>query len=434
LYGHKSGCEIQAVQVAFFSFWEACVLALISYTVERKVCTGKNISDSHIFSMVMATGVYSVLLVMCATNLPYSGYHLYASGTYCFIDMTTPVGGAGFAFGVIVPTVIMADRYYRIWKNVSEAQAILKGRGIETQAKARYTHTAKKMALFIVTFFGCAVPFLISAIYEWVTLEYSPVSLDMIASNALHLSSVINPLLFYTLNDDARDAVWDVLGRHFAWNFISCMRVNSVYPSKVEKLTHIVSYSIGSDEEWKLWLEDQEFSLVFRQWCESNFVAENFLFYHDVERHNLIGQNATSKLMEMLLNSDTLDNIKLEEASKLWTLDLYNSTMVMYEMYIQIPSAPLEVNISGATRHRVQKVLGIAEGNANSNNGECNGNIPPFPEVWKLPLEEAKAMIHEFVHVFDESFVTIGKVIASDVFPRFKKSQAYLKAVTGYNI
>jgi hypothetical protein len=52
--------------------------------------------------------------------------------------------------------------------------------------------------------------------------------------------------------------------------------------------------------------------------------------------------------------------------------------------------------------------------------------LPSFPSVWRLPPEDAKIATAEIVEVFDEAYHVICKVIASDIFPRFKKCDKYL--------
>jgi hypothetical protein len=65
------------MRLSFFIFWQADLLALISYAAERGTCGNKRFSSWELGRMVgSAVGVFSSL----------GGYHLYPSGTYCFFN------------------------------------------------------------------------------------------------------------------------------------------------------------------------------------------------------------------------------------------------------------------------------------------------------------------------------------------------------------
>jgi len=99
-------------------------------------------------------------------------------------------------------------------------------------------------------------------------------------------------------------------------------------------------------------------------------------------------------------------------------------------MYIKIPTAPLEVNIPALTNIKIQKCLGITpEFKAVKSN-----IIPQFPDLTTLSAEELSITVQNISNVYEEAFTIICAVIASDVFPRFKRSPQYIQTCTDENL
>jgi len=98
LVGHSRNCEAQALILGFFTFWEAFTLAYIAYIVERSICVHVKFSGDRILQTLGVLGLISLALTIAAMYPSQGGYHIYSSGTYCFIDTTTPLGGVIFAF------------------------------------------------------------------------------------------------------------------------------------------------------------------------------------------------------------------------------------------------------------------------------------------------------------------------------------------------
>jgi len=359
---------------------------------------------------------------------------LYSSGTYCFYNMSNPVAGAAFAFGIVIPTIIMAHRYSHIWKSVSAAQAILHDRGMDIKAKARYSHMAQKMSCFILTFFGTATPYLICAVYEWVTEQYTPPWLDVIAGVALHTAAVINPILFFVLNDDVKDILWEEYGYYLSYftYFLPREKHSRVKPIRIKRTfeaDRASKYSsvYDTEKEWELWVHDRSLSPIFGTWCEQNFVGENFMFHKEVTEHTEMGERVRGKFLWALKNCPEL---LPQDALGVWNGEFYKSTAHIYEMYIKIPTAPLEVNIPALTNIKIQKCLGITpEFKAVKSN-----IIPQFPDLTTLSAEELSITVQNISNVYEEAFTIICAVIASDVFPRFKRSPQYIQTCTDENL
>jgi len=454
-YGHRAGCEAQALLLGFFEFWEAFTLALIAFCLERKVCAGVEFTDAQVLRVVIASGLFSFFLSACACYLPYAGYHLYPSGTFCFFNLSKPITGFVFAAGIVIPTLIMAQRYKRIWNCVQSAQAILSGKGLEIKAKARYSQMAKKMSLFILTFFGCAAPYLCCAIYEWVTGEYTKPWVDELAGISLHLVSVINPILFFVFNEDVSEVLFQEYGFRIAFcrgktkNIqrvvvrqarVHCDSVEDLYCTR---LSSCPSVSYSDAKEWKLWMQEEALAKDFLFWSTQHYVMENLMFYQEIIKFKEVGSALRCQIASWLNTVQDLEGKRLpaenkpllfnheeqdlagkglpSEIKEAWHVHLYEMTCQIYEMYVHIPKAPLEINIPALTHNRILQTLGLtaAEKLAKSE------SIPKFPDVWLLPPNEATEKLDKITQVYDEAFKHVCSIIEQDIFPRFKNSASY---------
>jgi len=452
-YGHRAGCEAQALLLGFFEFWEAFTLALIAFCLERKVCAGIEFTNSQVLSVVLKSGLFSFVLSACACYLPYAGYHLYPSGTFCFFNLSKPITGFVFAAGIVIPTVIMAQRYMRIWNCVQTAQAVLAGKGLEIKAKARYTQMAKKMSLFILTFFGCAAPYLCCAIYEWVTGEYTTPWVDEVAGITLHLVAVINPILFFVFNEDVSDLLWQEYGINIAfWRKKSSnshqvvVRQAKVHCNTAEDLQTFrrstePSMCWNDPKEWKIWMNQENLSKIFLFWSKQHYVMENLMFYQEIVKFKEFGNDVKWKITPWLNAVQDLDGkhscseakpllhvsqdpVKMSLPSEIreaWHVHLYEMTSHIYALYINIPKAPLEINIPALTHNRILEKLGFT---ATEKQAKSDA-IPTFPDVWLLPVNEATEQLHKITQVYDEAFKHICSIIEQDIFPRFKNSADY---------
>ena len=476
IFGHEKSCESQALFVMIIVLWEAWILALIAYVLERNVCGGVEINDKQIFKYFIGVGIISVALSLCGLYLPYGGYHLYSSGTYCLVNMSTIIGGLSWSLGVMIPLVIMIQRYYRIWVRTANAQSMLKMRGIDAKAKARYYHSAKKMAVYIITFFLCVSVTVGCIIYEGVTHLYVPPIVDIISGSLLHLDTILNPLLFFMMNDDAKEAFYLCI----LHPILICFRIikqEKILPTKIKRKSdpqqqqnslfikgnsrrsmlcrnpsqEVMKYL----SNWKTWIQDENLCEIFRCWCEANFVGENYLFYKEAIAHQNICKEIGMKLLQCMkqrleTNEEFPDELMLE-----WRR-IFDITKNMYDLYIRVPTAPLEINIPGVTRRKIEVCL-LTIGNKRDtlNDGKDQPiigykpessakmsaimgvsliTIPLFPDIWLLPVEDAKDILDMLSKVFETALSIVEKLISSDVFPRFQRSAVYQKASLEFDV
>jgi len=432
-YGHSAGCAAQALQLGFFEFWEAFTLALIAFCLERKVCAGLEFTDTRVLLVVIKTGVFAFFLSACACYLPYGGYHLYPSGTFCFLNLNHPVPACILAGAIVIPTIIMVQRYMRIWNCIRSAQAILSGRGLEIKAKARYSQMAKKMSLFTLTFFGCATPCLACAIYEWATGEYTSPWFDELSGTVLHLASIINPILFFELNEDVREVLYQEYGISIVFWRMKCREKNRalVVQPKVHcdirpvqdlpcrnRFYSYPSLTCSDAKEWKLWVQQEALAKDFLSWSAQNHVVENVMFYQDIVKFKQVANDVKAKITQWL---DADQELFPSEIKEEWHVQLFQMTSQIYEMYIHIPKAPLEINIPALTHNKILETLGIAAVEKQAS----DVSIPKFADVWLLHKSEAIEALTNVAQVYDDALKHVCTIIKQDLFPRFKNSAYY---------
>lgn len=425
MFGHESACAFQSFYLIFFVFWEACILGLISYSAERIVCAGLYFTNRKVFIYTFQSAVYSAILSTACIFLPYGGYQLNSSGTLCFIDFRTPVASVSLFLGIIIPTAVMIYRYNKIWQNVTAAQMVLTRRGIKSKAKAKFHDRAKKMSFFIVTFFGCAIPILISAFYEWSTAQLSPDILSIIVGICLHITPLINPIVFILTNKLEFLYIQKLFYKTEFYRKVrkSIMSVTRNEPLKDTRAEpEILVVEVG---EWKVWCDNADLLPSLERWSETHYVAESFLFYRDVVKFRDVAQHATNSILDV--QSQTTHSKAAMLCGTAEAQDqLHDLASLIYELYIQYPDAPMEVNISATCREKIRHILNAANCTRNANGHLV---IPPFRDVFGLSHEDASHAVNEIVQVFDEAFHEICKVIETDIFPRFKSDAAYIKAL-----
>ena len=81
--------------------------------------------------------------------------------------------------------------------------------------------------------------------------------------------------------------------------------------------------------------------------------------------------------------------------------------------------APLEINISQATRDIVHKKFHF--------NDYVSNNIPIFPPINSTNLINLETLIQGFMNGFDDPLEVVSKTISADIFPRFQRSPHYTK-------
>ena len=106
-------------------------------------------------------------------------------------------------------------------------------------------------------------------------------------------------------------------------------------------------------------------------------------------------------------------------SEEIW-MELYSRIANIYELYISVPDAPLEINISTSTHENILKILKIELINSKV--------IPMFEDLSVISRES----LENILNVIDEAVDAINIVLRSDIFPRFQKSSVYSNIIEKY--
>ena len=378
-----------------------------------------------------------------------------------------------FICGISLPLVIIVYHFLQVYLFIQKSQKLLISQNIESQAKGKYILMTKKMGIFIISFLVTSIPFIISALYEWITLTYPPPIIDAFAGDlGIGNSAIFNPLLLLYLNYELQEIFIDKYSKYFQY-FLINFHENQIFDESV------------TISDWKYWIEDPNLTIHLKKYCDMNYTTENYLFYKDYQIYlqlclkfkklinintsnisntnkdksksnsnnnssfrnslyedNSISVNSSPKkyLIDLKFQSkrgflsnnnnsihsetniNKNNNVKIEQLYE----EIYEFANKLYKNYIEIPNAPLEINISENTRQKVYKIFKISK-QSNILNNELQ-NIPKFELLNEFNFDyELKDYIISIITVYDICFETISNIIEYDIFPRFKKTTVYMK-------
>ena len=342
--------------------------------------------------------------------------------------------------GLLVPSNIMTNSLYKVYVAVTKAQQLLAAQGFEhTQAKAQYVKMVKKLFIFVLNINTCSTPIIVCAIWEYITNQYPPPALDIIAMLAAASNPcILNPIFLILLNHEVKDAVYNKL------YLISLLftKTIKIYPKHIilkPKSIYIGGLTMSDYDDPAYWMSDETLFNKFKEYGKSVYVIENLLFSEEVEEFKNIGQR-----VHELLNSLTDDtpkhahvhaiiqptlgsNFLAKKVTDEWT-KLHEKAFRIYKLYIEVPSAPLEINISHELRMKLLNYLRTILSNPINENPTMISElvlIHEFPNITEMNTNERKCCLERLVHIFDDVLKVIMKIIDTDIFPRFKKTNLF---------
>ena len=400
-------CRINAMQNVFYFIWSDLIILLISYGTRIHLCHGKQLTSSQVLKFVIYACLYAGLVTILSINVPGTGYQLDVTGTYCFVYIFPIESATIFGFlGVILPTMLLISNLYQVFIVIDEAQKKLSLQGIETQAKGRYVKMVKKLLIIILTILLCESGIVTSAIYTWSMKQYPPTMLSAVSGiMGLLGSNILNPLLFFYLNREMRQIFYNKYG--FLIDFMMCRK-------KPIKIHQQFSRNNSSDIHfYKHWFNVLMLKETLILYSKSNYTIENILFYDYY--HKLQTEIDFLKHLLLQLNENEIITHQI--------IQLYNKIIEhiikIYDLFIIIPTAPLEVYISQETRQSMNVKFSYLK----------TGHIS-FLE--SKSVSDINQLILTYFIIFDESYLIICKIIETDIFPRFQKTELYACTVQKY--
>ena len=453
--GGDTAAAVDGFLNMFFTCFSLIILVGIAFTTERHLCTGHHFNDLESILLIIFCGLYSASIAALAIWLPYGGFQLQTSGTWTFINVNKPVCLVMiFFFASFIPQAFMMDRMNRAFKAIKTAQQQLKDKGITAQAKPKYVQMVINLHIFMASNLLCIIPVLGSSISQWVTGQHPPFYVDVISGGFVFLNScIINPALFFYLNYEMQDAFWLKYGQKFTSFIEICFQSNQAKIGAIEDINEFKDKL----RDVNFWLNDDDILIAgLSKYCEANYSYENVSFLLDAIKYQNLGKellialkpapkfqskitspsarkfltessNNLNKIVSLInlrgkttdiISSNTL--ITTMNSEDMW-IKLYSKIVCIYELYIQIPNAPLEINISTSTHEKILKILKIESVNSTI--------IPEFEDLSVI----SKESLENILNVLNEAMNSINRMLVSDIFPRFQKSVVYHKTIEKYN-
>ena len=189
------------------------------------------------------------------------------------------------------------------------------------------------------------------------------------------------------------------------------------------------------------WLNEETLFHKFKEYCKSIYVIENLLFFKEIQEFKMIGE-IVSQLLNSLINENESQKIAITQPTTLgsnylankvtneWT-KLHEKAFRIYKLYIEVPSAPLEINVSYDLRLKLLNYLREILSDSNNENSTIASElvlIHEFPNISNMNSVERNGCLDRLIHIFDEALEVVVIIIDTDIFPRFRKSQTFERA------
>ena len=436
--------QIDAILNSSLALASLNILIAIAYSTERHLTTGKILSSIQSIKLILFSLFYALFVATLAVYLPYGGSQLQASGIWAFIDVNKLFCLIlQIILVMIIPQVFLMHQMYSILRTINNAQNKLQSTNthfnlIGIKAKGKYVKMIMKLNILCGFTSLSLFPVFGSGIYQLITKQYPPAIVDIIAGGiAFSNICLINPILIILLNYKMKEIF--LINYYFPiklllYNIYEILLLfinNCIYKSNNYEKVFIINENErniniikGKLNNYNFWLNNEILLLLFIDYCKLNLNYENILFINDSNKFQLLSNKLTI-LFNNFENSNDLNDtlIITEEMNELWFL-MNQSMLEIYELYIEIPNSPLEINISTKTRNNILKIL-------NSNNNLQNSfNINEIKSLNLVSID----YIRNYCNILNETIEVILNIIETDIFPRFKKSIYYINGIDLYII
>jgi hypothetical protein len=204
IYGQDTGCIIQSFYATFFIFSAGYSLCVIAYNVDLKIHMKSGLTKSQILKIHILIWIWSAAISILTSYI--FPPELMPSGTYCLASLSNI--GSGILFyilGVGIIGTFLIHRYIKIYLYIQNvANNLTSG---QNEAHARGVKASKKMLIFVICYFICALPVFIVNLYEIISYKSAGPILHLVAGHLVHLNSLLDPILYFWLNPNSRREV-----------------------------------------------------------------------------------------------------------------------------------------------------------------------------------------------------------------------------------
>ena len=171
-----------------------------------------------------------------------------------------------------------------------------------------------------------------------------------------------------------------------------------------------------------------------------NNIESNIEFINtNIENKNINNTKVNEISNKIIMIKNRISDFEIQ----LWC-KMYEEACRIYKLYIKIPTAPLEINISTTVRQDIYQTFHFPNDKSYKNSHKDSNKthnrsakkntekIPIFPDISNLNLAEALIIVQSYSLAFDSALSLIIGAIERDIFPRFKEHKAFATAVNEY--
>ena len=458
--GDYTFCLIDTFINVFLYEWFYMLIVLM-FEVAHRDFSKSPMKNSDIYQFTTLFGLYSLVIGLLSVFLPTAQFNIDQTGTYCFLNLHSNISIIIFILlGIVLPTAYIIVILMKSKNSIKIAQNLLISEGSNSKAKVRQVANIKATINNWFIFLLVEAPLISYAIYNTINENKASVYYEIISIDIQMIYLSFSPLLIVIFVPDLQET--------FQERYIiplSNMLVSS--RGKHASIDVIMSANDLKYEDLNYWMEDSELKSIFFVYTKSTYTSENILFFDEIINYHKL----SNQLIQLLFNNskDVIDNnnIKFTMSNKnansqksyksvssvsskleirkvndleiqLWC-KMYEETCKIYKLYIEIPTAPLEINISDIVRRQLNSNLKIKlttnTNNKTSNNSKNNHNnnsmdiVPLFPDISNLKNDIAIDIVEEYSAIFDSTFAIVATIIQTDIFPRFKKKKIFRESI-----
>ena len=549
-------CQIDSYINTLFFLWPLSFIACMSVTTFREINGYPIKTNIETFSIIFLSFLYAVITSIVCTFLSKS--EIDSTGIYCIINYkATSAMIFLIIIGIVLPLVIIIERMVAIRSIIIAGQNLLKQQNKNYQSNQRHQLLFNLVILTTISYLICSITIMLCGLYQWITNDSPALYWNAIGSIIFLLYfALIQPIFSINYYPEIKNNFWINYGQYLSFiyklihkYFYKYFHIK-IYIDLNYNTNNINITNINDLNDYMNWLNNNQLRNIFDQFAKDNYVAENLLFYNDVINYKelgnkmitlisiniatkslLLNDNITEKTQRTIrksnnrqqsirvpsLNSNVTNNSmkntaiseRNEEEQALW-YEIYEKAVSIYKIYIQVPSAPLEINIPDIARENINKLLQINIRTIKQKHKQYILDIPPFPDLYsnnvmnnnndsciqndsvkndilntnesmkiiikdnmidnvndninhntkdstKVSLKDSmkatkdmndslkatndtqtntKALIEEYISLYDNALIAVDKIIETDIFPRFKKSnlfQDFIEEITLHN-
>jgi hypothetical protein len=275
-------CIWQGIYAEFLMSTSGFSICLLNYSCYTNIVLGRKLSVCQFQSIQLGIFVYCLFLTLIGVIYPGNAV-LNSAGLFCYTQVENLEEGIVFCIGYVLPmfgSLIWMN--YKIQLKLNVMSKMLRRSSInhgETQNPRPFqVNELKSMRVYVYVMLLCYAPILSLSMYSWITGKRQPPIMWIIFGLSGHSNTLVNPVLYYILSNQARKILFDQSNH-----------------------TEVENDASTSMKDFNLMLEFKQGIDIMKKIADEHFVPEltKFLFEDHVDYIQSCNATTTSTITEV---------------------------------------------------------------------------------------------------------------------------------------